>query len=201
MPFSTDDSWPAGLLTIFEICRNKNKPLENRYYGPYDKLLNYCFGDSFTFFVAPQKYFDEDAVRDDGLDFIVFFIVFDADRRPVLMAGIKDDSWAGNASRRLQADEQLRDRYDIMFDTCALPRLWGLSLLGTSVRVYHGDVATRDVTPPYQPRPHESYNVPSGFLEGGWNICRYPFAGRIQQNEGDRCGYHHRHCCFVAVPL
>src|SRR6266545_5133675 len=45
MPFSTDNSWPAGLLNIFEICRKVNSPLENRYYGPYDKLINYCFGD------------------------------------------------------------------------------------------------------------------------------------------------------------
>jgi len=58
MPFSTDNSWPAGLLKIFEICREVNRPLENRYYGPYDKLINYCFGDSFTFFVAPQHPLD-----------------------------------------------------------------------------------------------------------------------------------------------
>ena len=44
MPFPTDNSWPAGLLRIFEIRHDKNKPLENRCYGPYDKL-NHCFGD------------------------------------------------------------------------------------------------------------------------------------------------------------
>jgi hypothetical protein len=55
MPFSTDTacSWPPGLRTIFDICRQQREPLENRYYGPYDKLLNYCFGDSFQYFVAP----------------------------------------------------------------------------------------------------------------------------------------------------
>jgi hypothetical protein len=169
MPFSTDDSWPAGLLTIFEICRNKDKPLEYRYYGPYDKLLNYCFGDSFTFFVAPQNPPGDESIK-DTLDFIVFLVVFDADRNPVFMAEIKDDSWAGKASLRLKADEQLRGRYDLIFDNCPLPRLWSLSLLGTSARVYCGDIATRDVTPPYQPRPYERYNVPSGFLEGEWNM-------------------------------
>ena len=55
MPFQTDDTWPAGLLTIFNHARAKRTSSENRYYGPYDKLLNYCFGDSFTFYLAPQN--------------------------------------------------------------------------------------------------------------------------------------------------
>ena len=42
MPFSTDTAWPQSLHTIFDICRQQREPsLENRYYGPYDKLLNY----------------------------------------------------------------------------------------------------------------------------------------------------------------
>jgi hypothetical protein len=55
MPFFADKSWPASLVKVFESYRDKNKLLENRYYGPSDKLLNYCFGDSFTFFVRPQN--------------------------------------------------------------------------------------------------------------------------------------------------
>jgi len=102
MPFSTDNSWPAGLLKIFEICREVNRPLENRYYGPYDKLINYCFGDSFTFFVAPQH--PPDNATKEAIDFIVFLIVFDALRRPVLIAEVKDDSRASNPGLRLLGD-------------------------------------------------------------------------------------------------
>ncbi|KAF8799606.1 hypothetical protein BYT27DRAFT_7201276 [Phlegmacium glaucopus] len=51
MPISTDTAWPAGLLTIFEICRQEPS-YENRFYGPYNKLLTYCFGpNSYTYFV------------------------------------------------------------------------------------------------------------------------------------------------------
>lgn len=71
MPFSTDNSWPALLLRIFEIYRDENKPLENRYHGPYNRLLNYCFGDSFNFFVSPQDP-PGDGVTRDALDFIAF---------------------------------------------------------------------------------------------------------------------------------
>ena len=86
------------------------------------------------------------------------------------MAEIKDNGWASIANNRLQADEQLRRQYDAMPHTCPLPRLWGLSLLGTSARIYQGDVATGAITPPYQARPREDYVLPLEFLEGEWGL-------------------------------
>ena len=55
MPFSTDVNWPQGLLDIFNVSRKQNVQLGSRYYGPYDKLLNYAVVDegSFAFFIAP----------------------------------------------------------------------------------------------------------------------------------------------------
>ncbi|KAF8972306.1 hypothetical protein BDZ97DRAFT_1784118 [Flammula alnicola] len=74
MPFSVDTSWPQGLRQIFSICRQQSQPFENRYYGPYDKLLNYCFEtDSFRFFVAPQYPPSELSSR-DALHFVVFIM-------------------------------------------------------------------------------------------------------------------------------
>ena len=169
MPFSTDNSWPAGLLKIFELCRKEGQPYENRYYGPYTRLLAYCFGDSFTFFVGPQSA-PSDLVPRETVDFIVYVIVYDAAHRPVLMAEIKDDSWASNARNRLEADKQIRHRYKFMLHTCPLPCLWGLSLLGTSTHIYHGDVATGAITPPPQAHPHGDRVPPPELLEGEWNL-------------------------------
>ena len=169
MPFSTDSSWPAGLLKIFEICRKKTPTQESRYYGAYNRLLSYCFGDSFTFYVAPQHP-PSDLQHRDAVDFVVLLIVFDSDSRPVLVAEIKDDGWAERAHTRLEADEQLRRRYDIMLHDCPIPHLWGLSLLGTSARVYCGQVVTGAVTPPRQARPRDDYVLPPEFLAGQWSL-------------------------------
>jgi hypothetical protein len=60
------------------------------------------------------------------------------------------------AGSRFEADDQIRHRYKEMFGNCPLPRLWGLSLLGTSLRVYCGTVATRTIKPElpdFVPRP------------------------------------------------
>ena len=104
MPFQSDHVWPAGLLTIFNHARAKRTTFENRYYGPYDKLLNYCFGESFTFYVAPQN-------RDDSRDTVVFLVVFDNNDRPVMIVQVKDDSWAEKSELRYRADDQMRGRY------------------------------------------------------------------------------------------
>jgi hypothetical protein len=57
-----------------------------------------------------------------------------------------------------------------MLRDCPLPRLWGLSLLGTSLRVYCGDVVTGDVEPAFENRPSPGRIFPRKFLEGAWNI-------------------------------
>ncbi|KAH7913344.1 hypothetical protein BJ138DRAFT_1059193 [Hygrophoropsis aurantiaca] len=169
MQFLTDYTWPVGLLTIFEHAHAKNTTFENRYFGPYDKLLNYCFGDSFTFYVAPQSPPRDD--RQDAVDFMVFFVVFDNNDKPVMMVEVKDDDWAQKAELRHRADNLMRDRYALMLDECPTPRLWGLSLLGTSVRVYCGDKITYGVDPSAIPRPEPLKRVlPPTFLAEQWNM-------------------------------
>ena len=72
MPFSTDSNWPQGLITIFNISRARNAPFESRYYGPYDRLINYAMIEGgFTLFLAPQTAPDETSPR-DAVDFAVF---------------------------------------------------------------------------------------------------------------------------------
>ncbi|KAI9067803.1 hypothetical protein FKP32DRAFT_1699472 [Trametes sanguinea] len=72
MPFLADDAWPDGLRIIFDHARTRNATLQNRYYGPYDKLLNYCFGDSFTLI-----FYDSLRGPLDAVDFIIFLVVYD----------------------------------------------------------------------------------------------------------------------------
>jgi hypothetical protein len=155
------------LITIFNHARAKRTVFENHYYGPYDKLLNYCFGDSFNFYVAPQN-----PPRDDSRDAIdsIFLVVFDSEDKPVLLVEVKDDSWLEKAELRYRADDQMRSKYALMLEECSLPRLWGLSLLGTSARAYCGDTTSFDVQPPAVVRSNELRVLPKTFLAGEWAI-------------------------------
>jgi hypothetical protein len=170
MPFSTDVNWPQGLLDIFNAGRNQNALLESRYYGPYDRLLNYAaIEGSFTFFLAPQTAPDETSPC-DTVEFVVFMVVLNQEQRPVLIAEIKDDGWVDKPDMRQRADTQMRQRFDQMLLNCAIPRLYGLSLLGTSLRVYCGHKVTGEVTPPFVGRPDVGRVLPRDFLEGQWDL-------------------------------
>jgi hypothetical protein len=170
MPFSTDVNWPQGLLDIFNVSRNQNAQLESRYYGPYDRLFNYAVIEgSFTLFLAPQSAPDETSPR-DAVDFVVFMVILNQEQKPVLIAEIKDDKWANEPDKRQRADIQMRQRFDQMLPNCAIPRLYGLSLLGTSLRVYRGDKATRVVTPHFIGRPDMDRILPPDFLERQWDL-------------------------------
>lgn len=58
-----------------------------------------------------------------------------------------------------------------MLQDCVLPRLWGLSLLGTKMRVYYCNKESYEIHPKPKPRPGPPTPVlPSDFLAGEWNI-------------------------------
>jgi len=97
--------------------------------------------------------------------------VFNSNDRPVVIVEVKDDSWAQKGELRYRADKQMRDRYGLMLDDSATPRLWGLSVFGTSVRVYCGDKASYEVTPQAVPRPEPLSRVLSpSFLAREWDL-------------------------------
>jgi hypothetical protein len=170
MPFSTDANWPQNLLNIFNVSRNQNASPESRYCGPYDRLFNYSVIEgSFTFFLAPQTALDETSAR-NAVDFVVFMVILNKEQKPVLIADIEDDRWANKPDKRQRADTQMRQRYDQMLPTCPIPRLYGLSLLGTSLRVYCGDKITGEITPHFVGRPNADRTLPPDFLEGQWDL-------------------------------
>jgi len=173
MSILTDASWPAGLRRIFDIFRREFQPREKRYHGSYTTLLAYCFGHNLFDFIVSLDPPPLESVPYDADDFILSFIVFDAHcypARPVLIVEIRDDTWVNEARARFEADEQMRQRYNVMATDCPLPRFYGLSLLGTSLRVYVRDVATGEIEPTFTNLPSPVHTLPDDFLEGGWNV-------------------------------
>ena len=150
MSFSTDDAWTAPLRGIFETARQRPPLHENRYYGPYTTLLTYCFADAqgYRFMLgAPQAPPSPNpSFSHQSVNFVVYLVDLDAHlMHPVLIMEIKDDSIINTPERCLDADTQIRQRFHVITPACYLPRLWGLSLLGTPLRVYVADVNSRQV--------------------------------------------------------
>lgn len=131
MPFQTDNAWPAGLLTLFKNDRAKHLPFENRYCGPYNTLLNYCFRTEFTFYIASQN--PPPSLSTDSCD-TINFIAFNSDDEPVLIFQVKGERWAQKVGLRCRADKEMRDQYESMFGIGGTPDIWGLS---ASSRHFH----------------------------------------------------------------
>ncbi|KAJ6463526.1 hypothetical protein C8R45DRAFT_878456 [Mycena sanguinolenta] len=171
MPFETDTSWPHGLITTFERARVLERPvplrsLADRYYGPYNKLLVYCFGENFDFVVGPQV--PPDDTSQGAFDF-VNIVVSTVDRLPVLFVEIKDDSHIRFPTKRQKTDDQMRRRYDDILNACPIPKLYGLSILGTKARVYcvsHADLKIHPTFVDFDP----NYILPDEYLEDGWSV-------------------------------
>lgn len=60
---------------------------------------------------------------------------------------------------RKDADDRVRQQFSALLGKCALPRLWGLSLIGTSLRVYCA--ATGSLRPG---------DAPGDLWDGEWEI-------------------------------
>ncbi|KAF5358184.1 hypothetical protein D9756_001623 [Leucocoprinus leucothites] len=168
VPFTTSTCWPRGLLSIFCACREYRETVENRYTGPFFELLNYCFADEFKYIVAPYAPL-RDCTTDDAVDPIILLVVYDAQYRPLLFLEVKDDIWAEVPQSREIADRIVRRRFDCI-GGCPRARLWGLSLLGTCLRVYSLDMATGRILPSFDPRPDSIHNILSGDPLPLWDI-------------------------------
>jgi hypothetical protein len=118
--------------------------------------------------IAPQA--PPPAASREVVDFMAWLLVFDEDLKPVLLVEVKDDSWLSRPAVRERADAQMRERYEDILVDCPLTKLDGISFIGTKMRVYVGDVATEEITPPHTPRPYTNRTLPKDHLEGEWAL-------------------------------
>ena len=174
MTFATNKDWPEDLYNIFKIrLEQRDADAETSYLGPYNALLHHCFGDSFDYFVAPSHALSRAPYENcdtNRSDFLAHVAVFNLERKPVLIVDIQAEYWSKHPYQRERADELMRRRYNDLLDQCPIPDLYGLSLLGTSLRIYRGNVATREIEPAYQGHTDTNRILPRNFLEGLWDI-------------------------------
>jgi hypothetical protein len=121
-------------------------------YGPFNALLNELFPASEYYQVAPQ--FERIA---GSIDFTVIYLIT---RRkvPILFIEVKPYVAYDSDSSRKAADDQMRERIldsDFTAGSIHIPKLYGISALGTRFCVYEYTPASRSLTPlRIAPHPH-----------------------------------------------
>ena len=159
MPFTNDANWPLLSLIFVAISISLSKIVTTALTTSSSAIVS----ESLSNFSLPHKILLRNPPN--PVDFLVYLQL-----KPVLIAEIKDDTWNASPDTRLKADTQIRSRFDQMLRECPIPCLYALSLLGTSLRVYRGDVANREIRPELVLRPDPNCTLPDDFLEGAWKI-------------------------------
>jgi hypothetical protein len=139
--------WPQYIVDFASSTK-----VSGYYFGLYNKLLFNLFDPSY-FNLAPEK-----------SDFdTIYLIIYTRYYRPLLIAHVQNDV---SLNGRVKADQQMRQRYDALLTKCPLSRLWGMSFVGTALRVYYGDVTTGSVVPPSEDHLDQAWNIDLLSAEG-----------------------------------
>ncbi|KAJ7072899.1 hypothetical protein C8F01DRAFT_265070, partial [Mycena amicta] len=108
---------------------------------------------------------------------VMHLVVYDVAQlpvRPVLFIQIKpgeeDDPFPGPSTRQ-EADQQMRQCYkpEGLLHECPIPRLYGVSFVGTDMRVYCDDKASKTVTPSVV-EVDSNFILPNDYLEDQWSV-------------------------------
>ena len=133
--------WPDFVTTQFSLV-NRFTTDDSEYYGPFNTLLTALFPPSEDFQVAPQF------KRIKGsMDITIVFIIMKR-KVPVFFLEVKTHLALDHAPSRKEADNQMRDMF-LYFSSGSfpLPKLYGISALGTCFSVYEYHPDTRRLTP------------------------------------------------------
>src|SRR5882762_7608301 len=149
-----DMPWGPTILEQFQLV-NRYTTDESEYYGPYITLLADLFPHTDHYQVAPQF---KGPVAPGSIDFTVIYIVMKR-KVPVLFIKVKLYAHLQDIAKREKADNQMRDRFrELGSPNLPIPKLYGISAMGTCFSVYEYTKETNRVAPSSIPRDPDTVN-------------------------------------------
>jgi hypothetical protein len=142
MSFFTDTEWPPHMARNLRFSES-----DGNYHGFYNSLLFHVFhAFEDNAWVTPEKHCFNS----------LYLTIKDNAWNPILITHVGSDV---SPRGRVNADKYIRLKFAEHLSRCPQRRLWGLSFVGSSLRVYCGDIETHTVVPPAE-----------DLVEGAWNI-------------------------------
>ncbi|KAJ7481294.1 hypothetical protein B0H11DRAFT_2280223 [Mycena galericulata] len=141
-----DVSLPGFVSERFDLF-DRTTPDESQWYGPVNTLLAYLFPLQ-EYEIAPQY---KGPVYPGSIDFTTLYIVRSArgnTKHPICFIEIKPAGHLQEMAARGAADRQMRDSVEHLVEALIIPKLIGLSAMGSRFAVYEYDQASRKLTPP-----------------------------------------------------
>lgn len=139
--------WPAHIVSKSSRLTD-TEPIENKFYGLYDAILNECF-PSTEFTVTPQYATAEAQTGGIGaIDFTITYVIEPLDlESPILFVEIKPPTYLSPITTRKNAENQVRSRFGMLAHLVRIPKLYGISAIGRHLSYFIYDRATGVVEP------------------------------------------------------
>lgn len=135
--------WDQYTLRQFESAVPLGEHDESRYYGPYNTLLRDLFPKEEGYMIVPQY---KRSVQLRSIDFTTIFLVQQGES-PVFFVEIKPAGHIHRASARAAADKEMREKVNDLIDSINIPKLCGVSAIGTKVCFYEYTKDTGQLEP------------------------------------------------------
>ena len=144
----SDLPWPEFLHRYFKGCiavdiEEGVGVEDDTFFGPMTRLV-------FTLFYAEDHPYDVSPLFRPSRSRKhpkVPTILVEAKQHPIFFLQIKSPGLLADGSKRQEADEQMRRKFEELGPLLNIPTLYGVSAFGTRVAFYEYDRATRDIQP------------------------------------------------------
>ncbi|KAI9451761.1 hypothetical protein BJY52DRAFT_86922 [Lactarius psammicola] len=136
--------WSETILEQFQFV-DRSTMDENEYYGPYNTLLTDLFPPVEHFQVAPQ------IMAPSIPDFVDSTVIYIVTKRkvPVFFIEIRPYFHLQQPGLRRSSDKHMRRTFrDLVLGILPIPKLYGVSAMGTCLSIYECTKATGVLLPP-----------------------------------------------------
>ncbi|PWW77763.1 hypothetical protein C7212DRAFT_178104 [Tuber magnatum] len=130
---------PNIISRVFELAAQDGERDESKFYGLYNVLLTYLFSFEEEYIVVPQY---KRPTQLTSVDFTTIFLVR-YKHHPVFFVEVKSSGSLHHISSRREADLQMRERFERLFEDVEIETLYGVSTMGTKICIYQLDRASR----------------------------------------------------------
>lgn len=138
--------WNKNILAHFQTAIPGGDQDESKYYGPYNSVLQTIFPVDDGFMISPQYRYIVEPGRAGITNFPIFFIV-EKREHPVFFLEVTAASHMDVNSARSAADEQMRQRVKDLHTKIIIPKLYGVSAIGTKIALYEYTKDTNRLEP------------------------------------------------------
>ncbi len=180
-------------VDVFRATSTNSSIYYHRYYAAYTSLLRELFPDKkyvISTHFRPHPTTDETdeltTAAGSQMEFTVGVIVKN-DVRPLLFVEVRDDFHLLYQDRRHEADQLMRRRIKRLAPISPITHFYGVSFMGTKMRVYSVEVKKgATIFPryiPYPPPQQDPNVVTFGYLDDAWNPDVLSREGRVRMTQ------------------